>query len=284
MKIKILLQLLITSMLCFGQDIRHPKDFFKRSYEISNSAKLKKYEFKLSEIERQLLFEKYTYPQDSFYKIEKRDVFFINLNGDEYPDVVYISPFGEDNVFIDIGTQKGFKRVLNSDEFLSNCIKELKFRGRKCIEVVLERLNMVSDDEQAEIVYRLVKDSFELFSCRTCNVCTQKPYKYLKKPINVQILIDSCPLRENPNFEEGKCFYDGAISTKANNEIGKFKYLTSGICWAEFIDNTRNLWWLVELALKDQNKESHSNDINDKNFGKEYQIGWMEAKFLKKIK
>lgn len=289
MKTFILIFALITSItFCKGQNERHLKDFFKRSHYIENAKRINKVEpcftkdKRIKALANFIRYRQNSSNKNSVFGGDRSAIHYININDDEYLDIIYIDSSGLNNVSIFQGLKDSFRLILEASP--PNFLKELKFFKRKCIEVVLESIPYI-DKDHSEMVYKLVKDSFELQSWRRNRDCTEKPSKYYKKAVKIKTLRDSCPLRENPKIDKGECFFEDGddIYNKTSNIIGQFNRNTKGFCWAEKRDSKNALWFLVELPLKNKilTKEEIRNDPNYLNI--EYYVGWIEASLVEKI-
>lgn len=271
----------------YGQNERHLKKYFKLSPFIGNSHKLNKYAPKISKIEKKALFNKFA----NWGKLDESrnygfwgdttGVHFINLNEDDYIDVIYANSLGLDDASFYYGTKDSFRLVLQAPP--PNFIKELKFEGKKCVEVILESIPYVGE-VHCEMIYRLVNNSFELNSGRWNMDCSSTPSQYFKEPLQIKVKIDSCPLRENPKIAKGECFYEDGdeFYNKNSNIVGIYEKGSIGLGWAKEKDKNGILWILTEIPLK--NRISIKSVYEWQYSENEYFIGWMQAEHLDILK
>ncbi len=295
MKLMLLILFFCKTVFSFGQNDRHLRDYFQNSFSYPQMVKnLKSYELRISKVEREIKFTKFKkylkslYPKDeNFEHVESNEVVFIDLNADGFDDVIYLNSIGLPGTYIYFGTDETYKKV-SSSNFNLEYITELNFESRKCIRIVLSYDdNYIPFGEKAETVYNLMNDSFQLKNYRFSRKCTFVPKLYFEKPINLKVIYHSTPLRENPKNGKGECFFkqkEDPLYNDQNNIIGRYFKETKCYAWAEHISANGKVWYLVEMPQIHEvlSKKKYSNDF--KGIEKSYLIGWMEAKYLEKIK
>ena len=295
MKIIFLIPFICLCTLCFGQNERHLKEFFKKSLTYTQIVeKLKVHESNTSVEEKEIKFGKFKnylkslFPNDeNFENIEPNEVIFIDLNGDGVDDVIYLNSIGLPSTEIYIDSHASYRKVLGSI-FNPSYITELTFNDRKCVRLVLSYDdNYITQGERAETVYKLKNDSFELSYFRFSRLCTFTPKLFFETPINLKTHYNSSPLRENPKIGKGECFFketSDSFYNENNNIIVRYFKDTECFCWAKFIDKKGNIWYLVEMPRLNELTSEKNITKDFHSLEKEFQIGWMEAKFLDKIK
>lgn len=295
MKVKFLVIFFFYTLNSFGQNERHLKEFFKNNLNFDYcEAKLKSHEFKISEIEKDLKKKSFfeflkleTGKDENFELIGTCDVKFIDLNGDKVADIIFTNFIGIPKIEIYYGAKDSFKKVSNLTDMYLSTIIELKFSEEKCTEIIFYQVDdNIEDGTISESTFNLINDSIELKRKITSQKKTLQPLSFLVKPFLVRTLTDFSTSVENPNlFKEKNLSEVNIFFSDFDEIIGIYKKYKFGFCWGEYRDKNANLWYLVEMAAKDEIFDSpFEYKLLDKDLDKHYQIGWMEAKYLEKVK
>jgi hypothetical protein len=257
------LTFLVLSIDANAQQHRHIKNLFKRANPDWN-----KIELSLKKKDKNNLIEMFSrIPKiDSLnyfgFNNDVKNLHFVNLNQDKFPDVIYATSLGVSPIYFFLGKQDTFELLLYED---LSYLKEISYQNDTTI-IILDVPPYI-ESIQSEITICLKQDKIISNSMKSMMDCMQEPQTYFKSSLPIRIILDDCPIRENARISKGECFYeDGDLEyNNRNNILRRYPKNTEGLAWGERFDAFGNKWWLVEILSKTEFRE---------NF---HQIGWMNA-------
>jgi hypothetical protein len=208
-----------------------------------------------------LYFKQATLDTSSNRTIEdlKGNIYFIDLNKDELPDIVDESNGGSAPVLIYLNCKDSFKLIVEEDGSL---LKEVIYKENET-EIIIRIMGMVVPME-GEAIYILNKGSISLIKRRFKRDCTGYPKNFYENHKLIRTITENAALREDTKIGAGECFMDtgeGDEYNNKNNILQRLPMHSKGVAWGEFKDVLGEKWLLAEF-LRDE---------------KDYQVGWIKA-------
>lgn len=212
---------------------------------------------------------------------------FVDLNGDDLPDVIYVGWSGSEGSYVDffINEKKKFRQAFSTYRELC----ELQYTAGKLSSFVVYDPGCC--DPTVEFERQFVVDS--LFHCKLnrqraiivgSNVREKgytSPDGFFDHPIRFKTMNPKYALRYAPEISNKvpEVDFDAKDSGKGNI-MAKYPSGFQGIAWAYKKDATGREWWLVEMEPAFHLEFNRFWDLDDE-FTHYY--GWMSSRFVERL-
>lgn len=203
---------------------------------------------------------------------------FVNLNDDQYPDVIHYGYSGSESNSTDIFLNDGnrFKKIYSGYGFLEqigynlkNKLSSFTIMYTGCCSEYIENQTRYQVDE----VFN-VKVEFE----RSIVINTEQPLARFEKPVRFKTLNEGYTLRSTTKIDNKPGSING--DDRKGNIVSVYPQNSYGTAWAEKQDSTGRTWWFVEM---DPVKSLKDNIIYTLDGGVSRHVGWISSRYVEKI-
>lgn len=263
--ILLLFQLILATLS--SQNERHIKSLFE---EMSYKKRGKIF-LKLSKTQSEFWYKKYfeiavldTFSVNTIEEI-KKNIHFVDLNNDTFPDVVDESNNGSSPVLVYLNDKGTFKMLIDEDESQLKTI--LKYKDRT--EIITQRLGMVMA-YTGEARYVFKDDSIKLLKRRFRQNCTVANKLY-RQSVRAKVKNDSTPFREYAGVGGGRCTLDSGEGeyNQSNNIMARLELGKEILIWGEFKNEFGQEWYLVEVLIDEKYRK--------------FEVGWVSKNDVKRV-
>ncbi|HMU02854.1 MAG TPA: hypothetical protein PJ990_04495, partial [Saprospiraceae bacterium] len=252
-KISLVLVLTLLKVKSHGQNDFHVNRMWDNR-KCENNQGIDKFEIEIDSVERDLILNRffrieYNAEQDLGFAGDTSEVYIVNLNNDSFPDIIHTNGLGMPSVEFYFGQKNGFTPVLNGP--LGTFLKDIRVNNGKIEEVILTEPSYVLQ-RHCEHLYRFDGKKFDQIHTRCISECTIKPDSFYNVPRKVKYKNHKTQVLENPKHEGMQCYvlYDQDPKDGLPNVIIDLMDNFSVYCWGEYRDQTKNLWYLMEIPIR----------------------------------
>lgn len=278
-KISLVLVLTLLKVKSHGQNDFHVNRMWDNR-KCENNQGIDKFEIEIDSVERDLILNRffrieYNAEQDLGFAGDTSEVYIVNLNNDSFPDIIHTNGLGMPSVEFYFGQKNGFTPVLNGP--LGTFLKDIRVNNGKIEEVILTEPSYLLQIH-CEHLYRFDGKKFDQIHTRCISECTIKPDSFYNVPRKVKYKNHKTQVLENPKHEGMQCYvlYDQDPKDGLPNVIIDLMDNFSVYCWGEYRDQTKNLWYLIEIPIR-FNTEKETTVIEFHKKSKEHFVGWVRA-------
>ena len=213
------------------------------------------------------------------------DLEFVNLNGDNLPDIIYEGwSGGEANMIIMfVNEKKSFKEVFYGSQHIvemnysSNRLSSFITYDQGCCDPTVEFDRHFSVDTGFHC--RLTRQRAIIVGSYIGESGYTTPDGFFDQPIRFKTLNDHYALRYAPIITDKQPEVDFDEKTKGNI-IAEYYKDYEGTAWAYKKDNTGREWWLVEMDPTFALEYNLFYDLDDQHTN---YFGWMSSRFVEKL-
>jgi len=213
------------------------------------------------------------------------DLKFVNLNGDNLPDIIYEGwSGGEANMIIMfVNEKKNFKEVFYGSQHIvemnysSNRLSSFITYDQGCCDPTVEFDRHFSVDTGFHC--RLTRQRAIIVGSHIGESGYTTPDGFFDQPIRFKTLNDHYALRYAPIITDKQPDVDFDEKTKGNI-IAEYYKDFEGTAWAYKKDNTGREWWLVEMDPTFALEYNLFWDLDDQHTN---YFGWMSSRFVEKL-
>lgn len=212
--------------------------------------------------------------------------YFIHLNNDKFPDVIYDGPSGGegDMVIIFINRQFTIEKVFTGMQhiidlkFEKNGLSSLGIYDPGCCAETVEIEKYYEVD--AKFHFKQIKQQAALSGMKTYDE-DEAGAVLFEKPVPFITLNADYALRYSPEISDLKPdIFESVGEIVKGNIIAQYPKGAKGIAWGYKKDITGREWWLVEM--EPQRKLSFNKFWGNEEFPTSY-CGWMSSRFVERL-
>jgi hypothetical protein len=241
---------------------------------------INKFEIEIDSVRRDSMLNRffrieYNAELDLGFAGDTSEVYIVNLNEDSFPDIIHTNGLGMPSVEFYFGQKNGFVSVLNGPN--GTFLKEIRVNNGRIEEVILTEPSYVLQIH-CEHLYRFDGKVFVQIHTRCISECTIQPDSFYNVPRKVKYKNHKTQVLENPKHDSMQCYVlsgqypkDGQSNVICGLMGNFFTY-----CWGEYLDQSKNIWYLMEIPIR-YNTVKEATVIEFHKKSKEHFVGWVRA-------
>jgi hypothetical protein len=284
MKRRFFLLMFLIPTVCFSQngdiysffDNKNSIDFKKMEVPVSDNLK-RQYANNLKPHFKELFITPWNntpYPMSKFIPC----LHFLNLNGDQYPDVIYYGYSGGESNCVGLFLNEGgrFKKIGLEDGYLQQIGFDQK---HKLNSFTIMDFGCCGEYIETQTRYRVDEGYTAIVEFKRSIVMdTEKPMNRFKNPVRFKTLNEGYTLRSTTIIDNKPGSING--DDRKGNIVSVYPQFSYGTAWAEKQDSTGRIWWFVEMDPVNNLKD---NIIYTSDWKKTKHVGWISSRYVEEI-
>jgi hypothetical protein len=216
----------------------------------------------------------------------RKDLHFLDLNGDGKDDVVFEGQSGgeaqEVNIFINTG--QGYKKVFS----VFQGIVKMEWQDKRLVRLYIDDWGCCDDYLERHMIYDISygKTGIPIFKKVNQGLSIYKgvsPDSLYDKPFRFEVLNEGYKIRSAPKIDDTSVQpwdNDQAKETGSGNSIGKLAKGATGTAIAKKTDTTGREWLFVQI---DELYLPKNDILYVENKFPSKLIGWISSRFIKAL-